>query len=125
MALAGITLELAGLKTITAALRPDTCTISRNTPTSDGAGGFTDVWANLATGVSCQVESVSKLRSGGEQIMAAKLTSIAPRVFKLPPLQDVTVKDRIVYSGSTYEVKALDGPLSFEIQVRVYADLVS
>lgn len=124
MALMSLTQEVANLKTVTAGLRPDTCTIQRNTPTSDGAAGSIDSWSDLATNVSCRVTPVSKLRAGSESLIAAKLTSIEPRIIMLPPNQDLQVADRVIYSGKTYEVKSVDESVSYEIHVRAYLDLV-
>jgi hypothetical protein len=37
-------------------LLPDVCSIERKTTVSDGGGGTTETWANLATGVPCFIE---------------------------------------------------------------------
>ena len=115
----------ASMSRIIGQSQPDTCEIDRNTPTSDNAGGQVASWSAIATGVAVRVEPVSILRSGTEMEAAAKLTSIQARVFCLPSGQDVTVKDQIVYQGLTYVVKAVEGPLSFELYRRVLVDLVS
>lgn len=91
---------------------PDTCAISRNTPTQTG-DGQTDVWANVATGVACRV---SPLASGSNEGLggAEGLAAVNQWTIWLPALQDVTVRDRIVVGSRTFEIARV-GARSYEV----------
>ena len=90
---------------------PDTCTISGGTETTSG-DGTSVTWSDLATGVACRV---SPLASGaGEALGAdASLQAVAQWTIWLPALQDVTVKDRIIFGSRTFEVARV-GARSYE-----------
>ena len=105
-------MPLAGLRELTAQFRPDTATIQRATDTSTG-DGTSQSWATVAT-VSCRV---SRIGSGGNEQLGgdASIQAIGQRRIKLPALTDVTPRDRIVISGTTYEV--VDVPaISYETE---------
>lgn len=109
-----MTIPLAGLRALasgTFAL-PDTCTIQRYTETVTG-DGTSQSWSDLATGVACRV---SPLASGAsEQLGAdASLQAVAQWTIWLPAGQDVTVRDRVVYSGRSFEVARV-GARSYEV----------
>jgi head-tail adaptor len=115
------TMPLAGLRELTAQFRPDTAVIQRATDTSTG-DGTSQVWATVAT-VSCRV---SRIGSGGSEGVGAGagIQAIGQRRIKVPALTDVTAKDRIVISGTTYEV--VDVPtISYETERTVIAREVS
>lgn len=48
------TAELTSIQTVQADALPETATIRRLSRVSDGGGGFTLTWANVATGVPCR-----------------------------------------------------------------------
>ena len=93
---------LPWLRDLAGEYRPDTCTIQRATE-SVTSGGVTQTWATLASGVSCRL---SRIGQGATEGLGANgaTTAVGQRRIKLPAGQDVTVKDRIVAGGVTYEV---------------------
>ena len=97
-----MTVPLDYLRTLATQFRPDTCTIQRATE-SVTSGGVTQTWATLASGVSCRL---SRIGQGATEGLGANgaTTAVGQRRIKLPAGQDVTVKDRIVAGGVTYEV---------------------
>lgn len=96
----------------------DTCTIERNTPTSDGMGGFEETWAPLATGVPCRVVSAGGL-SENERVVAERMTTDQPWLVYLPSGQDVTPRDRLVVGVApdtiAYEVLAVNSGQTDEV----------
>lgn len=93
---------LTQLRALATQFRPDTCTIQRYTQTESG-DGTTQTWSDLATGVTCRVSRIGN--SGNEGMGAGEaIQAVGQRRIKLPAGQDVTVKDRIVTGGITYEV---------------------
>ena len=99
---------------------PGTAVISRNTPTSDGMGGWTDAWAAIGT-----VDGrVSPSGGGSERLIAEQITDDDAWNITLPYNTDVTAKDRITIDSRTFEVvTAL--PKSWETARRVVATEVS
>lgn len=106
------TLPIAALRTLSDQFLPDTCTIQRGTDTSSGDGTSTS-WSDLATGVACRV---SPLASSASEALGAdqSLQAVAQWTIWLPAGTDVTVRDRIVYSGRTFEVARV-GARSYEV----------
>lgn len=93
--------ELAGLRETAESALPDTCAISRATATTDSAGGYTLVWANVATGVACRAGPPTRQ---AERIAASKIEAVNVQVFTLPWDTDIRPADRIVWSAQTFEV---------------------
>lgn len=110
--------ELASMRATTEEFLPDTCSISRATPSSDSMGGFTSSWANVATSVPCRY-SPTLPSTSSEQDVSGKLTSETDWVVTLPYDQDVLVTDRIVIGSRTLEVVNLDVPRSWQVTKRV------
>ena len=107
-----MTIPVDFLRSLSVRYLPDLCTIQRYTETVTG-DGTTQTWANLATGVACRV---SPLASGtGEGLGAdASLRSVAQWTVWVPPGQDVTVRDRVVFGSRTFEVARV-GARSYEV----------
>lgn len=107
---------LTALRTTVEASLPDSCTIRRNTQTSDGAGGMTDSWANLAT-VACRVSPSG--RAPEERVIAERIGSVGLWTVTLPALTEVTAKDRLLIGARQLEVIAVLAPRSWELCRRV------
>lgn len=91
---------------------PDTCSISRNTPTQSG-DGQADNWSNVATGVACRVSPLAS--SAQEQLGGAEaITAVSQWTIWLSAGTDVTVRDRIVVGSRTFEVNRV-GARSYEV----------
>jgi hypothetical protein len=88
------------LRTLQGQFQRDTCSVSRGTETVTGDGTAV-TWAAIATGVPCRVSP------------DASLQSVAQWTIWLPALQDVTVKDRIVFGARTFEIARV-GARSYE-----------
>jgi head-tail adaptor len=92
--------EIAGLRSEAARTLTDSCTIQRNTPTSDGAGGQTDSWATLST-PACRFVPA---KQPTESLIAAAVAGRQAYDVFLPASTDVTRNDRLARCGRTYEV---------------------
>ena len=112
--------ELAAMRATQAEALPGTAVISRNTPTSDGMGGWTDAWAAVGT-VDCRV---SPSGSGAESLIAERITDADAWNITLPYNTDVTAKDRIAIGARRFEVVTVL-PKSWETARRVVATEVT
>jgi len=93
--------EIASMRATVDEALPDTCTIRRKAVVSDGGGGQTTTWSDLAAGVACGIAPVA----GGEgATTAGRVVDETTHVVTLPDGQDVTEADRIVVDGVTYEL---------------------
>lgn len=93
--------ELAAMRSEQSGTLPGTAVISRNSPTSDGMGGWTDAWAAVGT-VDGRLAPASA--SGAERMVADRITGEDAWVITLPQGTDVTEKDRVVIMSRTFEV---------------------
>jgi len=110
------TLELTNMRHEAAHFWPETGVIWRATEASDGQGGVIATWAAVGT-TSCRISPAS---AGREQVIAEKLTAIAPWTITLNCGTVVQDADRIVIaSAGTFEVQAVLAPRSYEVHRRV------
>jgi len=107
------TADLAFMRGQQADALPDTCAISRKTLASDGAGGYTETWATVGSGVACRL-AVART---GERVMADHIVHEGGFVVTLPYGTAVTPKDRILVGSRTFEVTGLASG-SWETAVR-------
>lgn len=96
---------------------PDLCTIQRATQTQDDLGGVVLTWAIFATDVRCRMDE-PKTGTAEQAIDMAPGTAVK-RIMHFGYSQDVTVKDRVVYGGLTYEVSEVQESASWLISRRV------
>ena len=82
---------------------PDTAQVQRKTLTGDGAGGYTESWATVAT-VACRVAPSGQ--SPQERVIAERLTATSTWTLTIPALTDVQPADRIVVGAQTFDVVA-------------------
>lgn len=112
--------ELTAMRAVQSDTLPDTAVISRNTPTSDGMGGWTDAWAAVGT-----VDGrLAPSGGGAESLMAERITDTDAWNITLPYGTDVTAKDRVSIDGRSFEVVTVL-PKSWETARRVVATEVS
>lgn len=104
---------------IAAALFPDTCDIYRDVAGRDSAGQPTVTPDPTPRTLACRVSPTG----GGdrERAVADRLLTINTWDIALPADTDVVKTDRIVYAGDTFEILAVQGPRSFEIELMVVA----
>jgi SPP1 family predicted phage head-tail adaptor len=79
------------------------------TLTTDGDGGYTDVWSLLSPGVvwaSIEPATVSKL----ERVAAGTVQSSASHIVTMPYHSGVTTKTRITFIGRTFTVAGVVNP---------------
>ena len=94
-----------------------TVNIQRRTKITDGAGGFTPGWANIATNVPCRIQPMS----GGEQTLYRKEnTEVTHKLFFET---DVTFaeEDRIVFGTKKFDIELVRDidELSHHLEVEV------
>ena len=107
--------QIATMQAISQTLTMTTpCTISRKAEVSDGAGGQTDTWNTVATTV-CSVAPA--LATDNEEIQELRLGLVSGWIIGLPVGTDVTILDRIVANGITYEVNNIRAPRTIQIAV--------
>jgi head-tail adaptor len=93
---------LAAMRSAIADLLPDTCVILSITETPDGAGGVTQSWGTLSSGVSCRLD----VKSGMEQVAGGALVPYKRTMLSVPYDTTITEAHRVVHSGGTYNVIA-------------------
>lgn len=92
--------------------------IERATPTTDQYGDETHAWTELATVPASKIDL-----SGDENEVAAQLSALVVTRFRVPwsaEIADVTARDRVVYGGKVYEIKAVK-----ELQFKVGLELLT
>lgn len=82
--------DLTWMRTMQEEYLPGTAVIYRSTTTSDGMGGFNDVYSAVGT-VDCRLLPPS----GDERVAGEQIISITEWFITLPHDTNVTVKDRI------------------------------
>ena len=95
---------------------PGTVVIERYTRSSDGQGGVYETWAAVGTAVG---RIYPRERMGmGEQVTGAQVMSVSDWWGTLPSGTDVTAKDRLYYSGRTWEVVRVNNDEDWQTAVR-------
>lgn len=95
--------QLASMRSTAAGALPDEAVVQRVTEVSDGGGGTTTEWADLAT-LACRIAPAGGGEGGQE---AGRVEDETTHVVTLAAGADVTAADRLVISGVTYEVTAV------------------
>ena len=113
--------DLLGMQQALAGELTTSAQIQRVVRTSDGAGGVTETWSTIAT-VNCNASPLSKQETEIPEL--GRLEGQSQWLVTLPPYTDVTVLDRIVTQGLTYEVYAVKGPRTYEIYRSVLTWLI-
>lgn len=95
------TAMIASLRTLVNTFLPETATISRNTPSADGYGGYTDSWATSST-VAARISE--RGLTPAEREIADQVQAPVTYTIRVPHGTDVDEKDRIVIGTRTFEV---------------------
>lgn len=100
---------------------PDLATIQRRTRTSDGGGGSTEQWADVAT-VAARITPVGGGEVGtvsGTSTIGGRVIATTTHIVTLPAGTDVLAADQLVVDGTTYEVTLVRKHGEWEITRRV------
>lgn len=108
--------QITAMRHIANLALPDTCTVSRKTTVSDGGGGQTATWADLATGVACRIAPVGGGETGEQ---GNRIEQATTHVITLPASQDITEADRVTITGVVYDVTLVRERGAWEISRRV------
>lgn len=95
---------------------PGTVVIERVTLTVDGMGGFYEAWAAVGTAIG-RIYPRTQTKAG-ETVEGAQLLSMTTWYGTLPVGTDVTAKDRLLYSGRTWEVIRVNNDEMWKTVVR-------
>jgi head-tail adaptor len=106
--------ELTAMRADLTSSMPSTVNISRVTLTSDGMGGQSEAWATVGTVVA----RVSPNGAGLDDIAGGEVINQTPWVVTVPVGTQVNERDRIIFSGQTFEVVRTDTPRSWDTCVR-------
>lgn len=102
------TAELAAMQAVQVLTLTDACTVNVRTLTSDGMGGYTEVWATTAT--VCRLAPAS----GDELVAAGQQRGVMGWTITLPAGTTITAKSRITIGSRNFEVLAVSGALTRE-----------
>lgn len=108
--------ELARLRSTQETALPDTCTIQTRTQSVDALGGITHSYANTYTGVACRLDVADQ---GSETVRNSAVQAESGWVLTLPHNQAISVTDRVIHGGLTYEVSAVGASRSWLTARRV------
>lgn len=114
--------EIASIRAeIESALLPDTCTILSVTNTSAGAGGMRQTWGTAYASVSCRIDHLTGREQDGADATQPQYSFIG--TFKQD--QTISVTNRVVYSGGTFEVMSISTPTAWQCVKRVGLERVA
>jgi SPP1 family predicted phage head-tail adaptor len=95
--------ELTDMRAIADDFFPDTCTIQTRTESVDALGGVTQTWANTYTSVACRLDPIG----GNEQVSNLVLEGESHWMLNISYDQAISIEDRVIHDGKTYEVAAV------------------
>jgi hypothetical protein len=104
--------ELAALRAALLSALQDTCTVSRNTTSANGAGGQSAAWTTVFADLPCHLES--EMRRGFESSLGDRQEFVTKFRMHVPAETDIRIADRVLHAGVTYDVVDLEAPLSQE-----------
>ena len=118
--------ELAAARADLATMLPDLCTIQRAVDTSDGGGGQSTTWPDLAADVPCRLTPAIAARAGaGTALAGERLNDTATHIVTFAADTDVQIGDRITVDTTAYEALVVGNggawELSRHVQVRPVA----
>lgn len=97
---------------------PDECNIIHVALASDGAGGQTETVTSTGP-VPCRITPLG-LGSGAERETAERFTGVSLWILTVPHDTVLTVRDRVVCDGITYEVREVNVQRSWLLCVRAF-----
>lgn len=105
---------------------PDTCVLTFDTLTSDGAGGQTAT-PSAGTSIACRVSPLRLTRSSAnaETIEAGRVIEQSLWLVTMPYATTVAPEYRITHTGRTFEVVEVLSPRSWGVDTRVSCKLVN
>ena len=80
-------------------------TLQRLVKTPDGAGGYTESWANLPAN-PCPWAKVTA-KSGRESMVEGRIAAQFTVLFEIYNRDDVTETDRILWQGAAYNIRGI------------------
>lgn len=96
--------ELTAMRsTVDTLALPDTCYILRGTLVPDNQGGGSTTWSTIGT-ASCRLD----MRSGNKTTTAGAIQPYSTYVLSLTHDQDILTADRVVYSGSAFNITSVN-----------------
>jgi len=105
--------QIAKMQATSDLAQPDTGTIYRATNTADGAGGYTQAWAAVAT-VDIRLDQPRGYQNN-LTIYADKIGTRATFIANLAVGVDIQEGDYVDYGGTRYDVIAVLDPIGYEI----------
>lgn len=110
--------QLAAMRADVAQLLPDTCIITANNRTSDGAGGWTDNWQPITGGtVACRCDPMPQRRF--IEAYALREGMLNFYVVSLPYNAPVSADQRFLVNGMTLEVREIHEKKSWQTHIQV------
>lgn len=98
----------------------DSATVQRSTKVSNGQGGTTSTYAQVGSAFACLLSPIK--RQNDDEEVADRNAKFVRRVLTYPTSTTLTLTDRIVCQGSTWDVVKLMEPRSINVVNR--AELV-
>ena len=108
--------ELAEVRAQAEAAFDQTCTIQSYVETNV-KGSVSKAWSNAHENIGCRLAA---LKRGREYVTAEGLTAVANYVLTVAWDQAINSVDRVIVSGDTYDILAVEDDHSYRTARRVY-----
>lgn len=105
-------------ETAEALVLPASGTVYSLSSVDDGMGGHTQSWTASGT-VDCRVDPFDAQSSGGEPVIADRITTTRQVVITTPAETTISATGRFASGGVTYEVVNIRAPRSWELTRRI------
>lgn len=111
------TSEITSARADLATMLPDTCAIQRSVAASDGGGGQSTAWPDVATGVPCRLTPAGSGRSGtsGTGKAGDRLNDTTTHIITFTAGQDVRQGDRIIIDTIAYQALVVGNAGAWEL----------
>jgi SPP1 family predicted phage head-tail adaptor len=111
------TAEITAMRATADTALPDLATVQRATTVSDGGGGTTTSWADVAT-VACRIAPAG----GGEGATTGeRVVDESTHILTLPAVADITEADRLLIAGRLYDITLVRHRGAWELSRRAEA----
>ena len=101
---------------------PDTCHIMSKTLASDGMGNSVVTWGTATANVPCRLDTYGNPVEGQ---IGGGIEPFRQWILTIPYNETISVQNRILHDGITYEVTGVDDDKSWPVTIGVYLEPIN
>jgi hypothetical protein len=101
------TADIARFRAVADDILTQTCTVTRNTPSSDSAGGWTDSWATVSSSTPCRLAVRGVIITHDLVRSSERLMAGLDYTLKLAYDADIARGDRVTIDSVTYQIESV------------------